>query len=90
MHTRRQPLPRIAGAAAVALCSVPGAALAEHPQDAFWGELSYFYPEISSTASSPSHRLCKRRPSGLSGPQPQQWLPGICSWNDGVGFIPET
>jgi len=32
------------------LCSVPGAALAEHPQDAFWGELSYFYPEISSTA----------------------------------------
>jgi hypothetical protein len=50
MHTQRQPLPRIVRAAAVALCSLPGAALAELPQDVVWGELSYFYPEISSTA----------------------------------------
>ncbi len=50
MSTRRQPLPRIACAAAAALCILPGAALAELPQDNFWGELSYFYPEISSTA----------------------------------------
>jgi hypothetical protein len=50
MHTPRQPLPRIACAAVLALCGLPGAALAELPQDAFWGELSWFLPEISSTA----------------------------------------
>jgi hypothetical protein len=50
MRTPSQPLPRIAGAAALALCSLPGAALAELPQDVFWGELSWFYPTINSTA----------------------------------------
>jgi hypothetical protein len=43
-------MPPIARAAALALCSLPGVALAELPQDVFWGELSYFYPTISSTA----------------------------------------
>ncbi len=36
--------------AAVALACMASAARAELPTDAFWGELSYFYPTISSTA----------------------------------------
>src|SRR4051812_12011578 len=35
---------------AVALACVAGIAKAELPTDSFWGELSYFYPTISSTA----------------------------------------
>lgn len=49
----RQPVQaskKISMLAAVALSALPGVALAEHPQDVFWGELSYFYPTISSTA----------------------------------------
>jgi hypothetical protein len=37
-------------AAAVALACLAGSARAELPGDSFWGELSYFYPTISSTA----------------------------------------
>lgn len=50
MHLPRRAFQRVSLAAGVALSALPGAAWAEHPQDVFWGELSYFYPEISSTA----------------------------------------
>jgi hypothetical protein len=49
MRVPRQAFQRISVCAA-ALCGLPGTALAELPQDSFWGEISYFYPEISSTA----------------------------------------
>ena len=37
-------------AVAAALVVLPGTACAEGPDDSFWGELSYFYPTITSTA----------------------------------------
>ena len=40
---------RIVPAAAVVLAGLPGGTLAEGPQDAYWAELAYFYPTISST-----------------------------------------
>ena len=50
MRQQSQAFQRIPLLAAMALTALPGAALAEHPQDSFWGELSYFYPTIDSTA----------------------------------------
>jgi opacity protein-like surface antigen len=50
MHLPVQVLTRSRLAAAVALWCLAGSARAELPGDSWWGELSYFYPTISSTA----------------------------------------
>jgi hypothetical protein len=50
MHLPVQVLTRSRLVAAVALACTAGLAKAELPTDSFWGELSYFYPTISSTA----------------------------------------
>jgi hypothetical protein len=50
MRQQHPAFQRIVLPAVLALSALPGAALAEHPQDSFWGELAYFYPTISSTA----------------------------------------
>ncbi len=50
MHAKVHVLAQSRLAAAVALACMAGTARAELPGDTWWGELSYFYPTISSTA----------------------------------------
>ena len=50
MPQQHPALQRMVLSGALVLGALPGAALAEHPQDSFWGELAYFYPTIDSTA----------------------------------------
>lgn len=50
MRKQHQVVRKVPLLAALAVSALPGAALAEQPQDVFWGELAYFYPTISSTA----------------------------------------
>jgi hypothetical protein len=50
MPQQHPALQRMVLSGALVLSALPGAALAEHPQDSFWGELAYFYPTIDSTA----------------------------------------
>ncbi len=50
MRVRRKAVQWISLVVMLAFGGQPVGALAERPRDSFWGELSYFYPTISSTA----------------------------------------